>query len=122
MANELTLTGSLSFEKGSISIDLEKTGLQVTVTGTECIRNTQIVTTSEAALLKGSVTTCGYIIAINRDATNFITIRPATGVVDCIKLKAGEFAVFRFDNTDANVPFVIADTANCVLEYLLIED
>jgi hypothetical protein len=122
MANEITVSGSLEFSKGSLDVDLSKGSLQVTVTGTEYIRNTLIVTqASEVAIPKGSITTVGWFLGINRDATNFITIRPGSAKDDCIKINPGEFALFRFDNTDANTPYAIAAVADCVMEYLLIE-
>jgi hypothetical protein len=42
MANEITVSGSLEFSKGSLDVDLSKGSLQVTVTGTEYIRNTLV--------------------------------------------------------------------------------
>lgn len=119
MADELTISAFLRFVKGSKDVQLSQQSMQFDVTGTDYIRGTQIVGTSEEALTKGEITTPGYALIINRDATNYVSIRAATGTANCIKLKAGEFALFRFE---ATAPFVIANTAACEIEYLLIED
>lgn len=119
MANELTLTAALKFATGTKQAQFSKSGLQFNVTGGDYIFATQSVGTSEEALGKGDITTPGYILIFNRDATNFVSIRGASGGANCIKLKPGDFALFRFSGAN---PFVIADTAACEIEYLLIED
>lgn len=120
MADELTISASLAFLKGSFADDLSVSGLQFTVSGTKFIHNIQSVGfAAEEAILLGDVATPGFAIFINRDATNFVTIRGATGLAGTIKLKAGEPAMFRFSGT---APFIIADTAACNVEYLIIEN
>ena len=120
MANEITLTASLAFAKNSVSVQLAKTGASVTVTGNKYYSGMQTVGfAAEEALELGDISTGGFCIIINRDATNFVKVRPGTGAADLIKLKAGEPAMFRMQ---ATAPFVIADTGNCVIEVMLIED
>lgn len=119
MADELTISALLRFTKGTKDVSFSDQSQQFDVTGTDYIQGTQTVGTSEEALAKGDITTPGYVFIRNLDATNFVKVRGATGGVDCVKIKAGEFALFRFAGT---APFVIADTASCEIEYLLIED
>lgn len=121
MANEITLSVSLAFAKGNVpSTSLVKNQAQVTVSGSNCIHDTQVIGTSEEAIVLGEIGTPGYCMMHNCDATNYITIRPATGVTTgSIKLKAGEWALFRFATA---APFAIANTGSCVLEKFLIED
>jgi hypothetical protein len=119
MANELTLSASLLFVNGTKRVSFSKSGLQFTVSGNDYIAGTQTVGTSEEALAKGDITTPGFCFIFNRDATNFVKVRGASGAVDCIKIKPGEFAMFRHAGT---APYVIADTGACEIEYVIIED
>lgn len=119
MADELTLTASFAYSKSSTSLSLVVNGLQVDVSGTAALHARQTVGTSEEALNLGDVTAVGYLIVVNRDDTNFVEIRPGTGVADLIKIGAGEVALFRLATT-ATAPYVIADTASCQIEYILL--
>ena len=60
----------------------------------------------------------GYFIGRNVDSTNFIEIRPNTGVADLVRLEPGDWCLFRI--TDDATPYAIADTAACVLEYVVV--
>ena len=121
MANELHISASFSYTKSSTSLSLSTGGLQVTVSGTAALQNRQSVGTSEEALLMGDVTSPGYIILINRDATNYVEVRPATGAADLVRLNAGEVALFRLA-ADATAPYVIANTAAVEVVYILLSD
>lgn len=119
MANEVTITTSLGYSKNSYDIVLAKTGLNVTVSGTKYYSGVQTIGTSEEALSKGDIGTIGFCLFINRDATNYVSLRRATGEGNMIKLKPGEVALFRME---ATAPCAIANTAACELEVLMIED
>lgn len=119
MANELTVSVSLGYAKNSYSVSLAKSGSQFNVSGTKYYQGVQQIGTSEEALLKGEIGTIGYCLFINRDATNYVSIRRATGEGNMIRLKPGEMALFRME---ATAPFAIANTAACELEVLMIED
>ena len=120
MANEITLTAALKFLKGDTDTSFSKSGLLIDVAGTDYVRMTQQVGVSEEALDLGGLSTLGYILMFNLDSTNFVEIRPATGVADMIKILAGECALFRMAD-GVTAPFVIADTAIVQVEYLMIE-
>ncbi len=120
MSNELTVTGIVRFDNGSISVDFGKASIKLDVSGDKYVHRIQEIGTSEEAIGLGDLGTPGYAIFFNRDSTNFVEIRPATGVADLVKLKAGEIAVFRI--TSDATPYAIADTAAVDLEYLIIED
>ena len=120
MADEITITASMAFSKGGIGSTLEDAGLTFDVSGTDYKQGTQACTTSEVALDLGAVSTnTGYIYMKNMDDTNYIEVFGAVGETATIKLKAGEVALFRLS---ATAPTVKADTANCQLDYLLIDD
>lgn len=118
MANEITLGLSLAYQKGTANISIACSGTQLSVTGSKFIHNVQAIGTSVEAISIGDIGTAGYMVAINRDATNFITIRAGSSGADVIKLKAGEWAMFRLATS---TPYAIADTGACNLEYLIIE-
>ena len=120
MANELTLSASLAFAKGNANTGLSKGGLQVTVTGTQYLSNIQSVGFAAEEALVVSEGTLGYCFMRNNDATNYVEVRPGTGVADLIRLNAGEIALFRFA-ADVTAPFVQANTAAVELEYIIIE-
>lgn len=119
MANEISVTCTLSFTKGSTSDAMELPLKQITMTGDDFVHKTQLIGITEEAINLGTdIGTNGWFMAINRDPTNFIKIRAGTGVTDTAKLLPGEPCLFRLA---ATAPYAIADTASCQLEYLLIE-
>ena len=119
MANELSLSNlTITFSKsGSPSVYFKPATITPTVAGTQIMDNVQNIGTSEVAILLGDVATGGYWFVQNMDATNFVTLRSATGVTGLIKLLAGEWAIFR-TNAGAAAPFAIADTAACDVRFL----
>ncbi len=121
MANELTITISLTYERGKTKLSVQENNLQVDVTGDLAIQHVQNVGTSEVAIDLGGVTAGGYMFARNLDSTNYVEIRSGTSATDVIRLKAGEVALFRL-SADSTAPFAIADTAAVDLEYLLLSD
>lgn len=119
MANELTLTGSLSYsdsESADLTLDLSKIA---SVTTKIFVWNKQNIGITEEAINLGEVSSLGWAIFVNRDATNFIELRTGTGATKFAKLKAGEFCVFRF-GSGITAPYAIADTAACQMEYIII--
>lgn len=121
MADEITVLARLSYSKSGSSDSLPDSPapISVTLTGTRCLKHRQSVATSEEALVLGETTAGGYCLIINRDATNFVSVRAATGATALIKIKAGEIALFRLSSA---APFVIADTAAVEIEYLLLSN
>lgn len=120
MADELALQCRLSYTEGDITDFLELLPETFDVTGTRCLHNTMTVTTSALAI-PIPAGTLGYGIFINRDATNYLELKTATGGVMFAKLKAGECAVFRFPSA-TTAPFAQANTASCTMEYMIVED
>lgn len=121
MANELTLSFSSKLTKGTLSVpQWSVPALLVTVSGDNPVENTQSVGTSAEALVLGDVGTCGYFMAKNLDATNYVEIFPDNaGSAASAKLKAGEVALFRLGTS---TPYAKANTASCRLQYRIIPD
>ena len=120
MANELTLSASVSYEKGNVEeISRAISSLLATVSGSGFIHNVQAIGTSEEALNLAAVTIAGgWAFLKNLDDTNYLEVRSGTGASnDIIRLNAGEFALLRW-GSDITAPYAIANTAECLLEYI----
>jgi hypothetical protein len=122
MANELTASGSLVFDDGDTVVSLDVSEFLVTLTTVRFTRVRQQVGTSEEAINLGEVAgaSLGWMIAINRDTTNYVELRSATGAGnDVVKLPAGNgFAIFHW-GSDVSAPFAIANTAACWVDFLI---
>lgn len=122
MADELTIQAGIFYKD---SDDTEKSLFLLwadrlaSVTTKKPLHHRQSVGITEEALILGEITSLGWFIGYNRDDTNFIEIRSATGADnDIIKIPPRKIALFHF-GSNITAPYVIADTAACELEYLL---
>lgn len=120
MANEILIGASLSFAKSGDS-DVMAGNATVTLNGSKHLHQRMTVTTTELALQLGAVTAGGYLFIRNADPTNYVQVKAATGATPLVRLKAGEFCLFRLD-AGATAPFIQANTASCDVEYLLLAD
>ena len=123
MADEITISASLSVNNGIVSAKLAKVGLSIDLAGSDFTHQTQAVSVSQAALDKGSISALGWFIGINRSTTaaEIISIRWASAEQAVVKIEPGEFACFRC-GSDMTDPFLYTPTGTPILEYLLIED
>lgn len=119
MANELLLTATLKFEKDIVALSLSLSGL-IDVASDLFVHHYQLVGTTEEPIYHPGVTIGGWFVGINRDPTNTIKIRPGSGLQALLRMKPGEFCIFRTDA--ASVPYAIAITAACNLEYWWFEN
>jgi len=121
MANEVTVNASLAYAdaEGTTIPPLTIVDLLMTISTKKHIWTKQNIGTSEEAINLGEVTSLGYALFINRDPVNFVELRVATGGAKFAKLRAGQVAMLPL-GSGAQVPFAIADTAACQLEYLII--
>ena len=119
MASEIAVAASLSVTKGGTAEALYLGPLYVTLTGTRILRNRQSVGTSEEALVLGEVVPGGWLLIVNRDPTNYVQVKTATGGTAFARLLAGEFCLLRIDS-GLSAPFVQANTAACEIEYLIL--
>lgn len=119
MADEIAVSVMLRVENGSLSFKKALAGLTFDQSSAKMIHSVQNVGTSEEAVDLGDVATPGWALFINRDDTNYVTIRDGSGGDDVVKLEAGEFALFRLATA---TPYAIANTAACDVEYVILED
>jgi hypothetical protein len=116
MANEITAGGSLVFAKTTSAGRLAITD-RITMTGDQYVQKTQSVGTTEETIDKGDITTIGYCLFKNLDATNYVELASSTGIYT-IKLLAGEAAgPIRWGGTNV---LARANTTTVIMEYLLI--
>lgn len=126
MADEISIKLQMSFKKGLMQkVSINPAAFTIDVAGTDYIYATQSIATSATAIDKGDITTPGYMLVHNMDATNFVEIGyDDTGFKPTIKLLGAaaignqEWALFRCTQA---TPQAKADTSACVIEYLMIE-
>ena len=102
MANEITVTGSLSYANLTAGIAAKVLSLlskSVSITGVNYIQGTfKVPTTSGGTVLPGlsSLASVGWGMFINHDATNFVDLLTAASTGTAFaRLKPGECALFR---------------------------
>jgi hypothetical protein len=120
MASEINVALRFSFTKGGASGGMD-VAITPTLAGTKFTHGRQSIGfAAEEAINLGEATGGGgWFVAINRDGTNFLSIRQATGAANFLKLGPGEFCCLRF-STSTTAPFAIADTAACEMEYYVL--
>jgi hypothetical protein len=119
MANEITLTTSLTVYKPSVmssAISRAVTAALFNMTGALFSGPLlALIGTSATTFPLGQVTAPHWAWFFNKDASNFVTIRNGSGGADLIKLLAGEFCAVPL--LDTAVPYGVANTASVYVEY-----
>lgn len=99
MANEITMAATLRDINGSLRDEFAYETKQITQSTQWVFRDVlSIPTTAGGTVISTTgITALGWCYVKNLDATNFVTIGPDSGgaIVSFVKLKPGEFAVFR---------------------------
>lgn len=120
MADEITVTGLLAFEKSpAAEVSVGESAKTFDVTGSKYVTGVQEAGTSAEAIGLGDVGTPGFFFIKNLDDTNYMEVLSATDGEVLLKVKPLEFAVGRFG---CAAPAVKADTAAVDFEYLIVED
>lgn len=120
MANEVELNASLTYADSEFADEvLQVLEAKASVSTKKYVKAKVSVGTSEEAIDLGEVTSLGWSMFINRDATNYLELRSGTGASnDIIKIPAGMFALFHW-GSDVTAPYAIAPTAACQMEYFI---
>lgn len=116
MASEITLSFGFSATKSSLKYSNPSHSLLVDLTGTRYLVNCQRVGTADEALVVGDLATAGYMWAKNLDPTNYIQIGLAASYT--IRLKALQELLVPIDTLSL---FAKANTAECLLQYVIFE-
>jgi hypothetical protein len=119
MANELTVNFSLAFVKGESRVSIPSRQMQVDVSGTPKISNTQTIGTSHEAMVLGDVSSLGAMWCLNTDATNYVEIGVDVGgtFYSVIRLAPGDWGFIPRVGTSA--PYARANTSSVGLEYFI---
>ena len=121
MADEISLVVDLSLENGNIEHDFRPDNLLVDQATARFKDDVLDIGTSEETISFGDIATKGYAVFQNLDSTNYIQIGPdSTGIVNFIRLNAGQIAVLPIDN-GATVK-AIANTATCKMRFIAYEN
>lgn len=122
MANEITLTGSLSAYKSTVmssAIGRSFAGLLFNMTANVfSFGSVSVGFAAAEAIPLGEVTTPHWTFLVNKDSTNFVTVRNGLSGADLIQMYPGEPAIFPMRITAT--PYWLADTAACVCEFLVL--
>jgi len=121
MANEVTVTASISVDESSIVQAISEAGVTFDLANTavtKYVDGVQDIATTETAIDMGDVASPGWFFAKNLDATNFIELFAATVETAFAKLLPGEFIMGKLS---AVAPTAKADTAACALRWFLYE-
>lgn len=119
--NEITVTASLSAFKAAVmssAIGRSITGATFTMTGSFYTEGSISVGITATLIPLGQVTTPHWAYFKNMDSANYLTIRNGASGADLLKLLPGEAAFVPL--LDTSVPYAIANTAPCILEYLIL--
>lgn len=127
MADEITISVSMSYEDSeNTSVSMSITEALFSVATKRVNRIKMNVAITEEAIPLGDVTAPGYALFVNRDPTNFINLKVATGGAIFAKLTPdadsdgkGGMALLRL-GSGAQAPYAIADTATCQMDVFII--
>lgn len=119
MANELTISANLAYlDTNNVQEELAIESLRQSVTTKIIGRSQQVIATSETAITLAGVSSVGWLMLINLDATNFVNIKTAASGTIFAKLPPGGFCVL-YLGSGVTAPVAIADTASCVIDKLI---
>lgn len=119
LSNELNLSAAIIYEDSDgTSDDLAISNLIDSVTDKKFIKTSITVGITEEVIPLGEVIEPGWAFFINRDPTNYIDLRVATGGAKFTRLYPGRFAMLPL-GPGAQVPYAIANLAACKMDYLI---
>ncbi len=120
LSNEIQINANILYEDSEgTSVPLGVSNLLASVATKKQIATKQSIGTTEEEINLAEVVSPGWAFFINRDATNYIDLLTNTGGDRFARLQPGECAMLPL-GPDAQIPFAIAHTAACQLEYLII--
>ena len=118
MANEITMSVVIQLAKGALAFERSLAQIVATMTGNAMMHAVVSVGTMKETLGLGDIVTPGMVLLLNLDAANYIEVGTDADA-PFIKLKAGEFALFRAGGATLSAK---SHTAACLLEYAVLED
>ncbi len=121
MADEISLIVDMSLSNGDLEHDYRPSTFTITQSAARFEDKVLDIGTSAETVAFGDIATKGYVFLQNLDSTNYVTFGPdSTGQVTIGRLNAGEFAMFRADNSTTIK--ATADTATCKVRVIQYEN
>ena len=120
MANELYTSGTMTFEDSSGAFaEMFFSAQQTTISTLRYVKEKISVGTTEEAMPLGEITTLGWFMMRNFDATNFVNVLVGTGGAAILRCPASSrIGPLRF-GAGVTAPYFIADTGACLIEFML---
>lgn len=121
MANEITYQINLLLKNGSLADQFASGSLVANQSSAFLIRNVQTIGTTEESLQLGDITTPGFAVFQNLDATNYVEIGSFVGgtFYPFMKLKKGEIGMCRVGVTAI---YAKANTSPVNIFYIVYSD
>jgi len=123
MANEITVSGSLSVAKGNLGAEsLAISTFRATMAGNKVTKAVQSIPTTAGgtAIKLGDLASAGYYIMKNLDPTNYVELLDSVSGTKFGQIDPGGFALGKF-SSNVTAPAAISHTAACLLEYEICE-
>lgn len=117
MADEVGVMQAMRFAPSNCEAHYFSDEQSYDASGTPFIRSNQTIGTTVEALALGDVTSLGWAWFHNKDTTNYIKIRNGSGGADLIRVLPGMKQMVYLEPTC--VPYAIANSAACVLDYFI---
>ncbi len=120
MVNEIMFSAAITCFKPSVmttAVGRAAALVIANMAGNFYVEGSISVATSATLIPLGQVVAPHWAFFKNMDVTNFVRLMNGSGGAKLPKLLPGEAAFFPLDDT--SVPYAIADTAACLLEYLI---
>lgn len=120
MANEILTSGGIVYSDalGQTS-NLQSLNVYSTISTTQFVEIAQSITTSPVAINLGPLATLGWCIFKNLDPTNYIEILTGTGGVKFARIYPGKTCGPIYLGSGVTAPFAQANTAVCLMQYLI---
>jgi len=119
MADEITLSVDLDLVNGNVEHDFRPNAILIDQANERYVDRIQDIGTSEETVSFGDLTAKGLVVLYNLDSSNYVNWGHTTGNLDC-KILAGEYSVFRMDNSGALI--MQANTATCKVRVILYDN
>jgi hypothetical protein len=123
MANEITITASISGYKPSVmlqAVSMAIANINYSMAGTHWIENAVAIDhVTPTAIPLGSIANCGFAAFFNTDTVNYCTIRNGSAGADVGQIPPQGYAIMPL--LPACVPYSLAHTATVILQYLIFE-
>lgn len=128
MALEVTLSGSLAYDDGLLSVSAALVSRKQTSAANNFVNQVQSIGLSDEAIRVGDLATIGAYFFKNLDPTNIVTIKDGSAghVIHVLDPDIngdgnGGFAMCSKAGSNMQAPYAVAAVAACRLEVLLIE-